>query len=281
MSMLPCRRPGRTPLLVAALILLAMVLDVLCLLPHPVAAAPPGAPTKPPATPVAADGDAPQKLLLPGPPPIGLASWQVRKNYHERLQAWEGRVAEYRRNLSLADEELSPYTRPMQLATNPTASFAEIGTATTPMPLSPICALAAASVRERESARVEARLQGSGMLHLVLQLRDLYVYQSWDPFTFEAMKSRKAKKMTGPNGTVPPDDEVCNALIGSSSQSNKGWDKTAEGRAAAGTTYGAEVVQLYLIPLFLFPLVMYLFQEMWSWAYGPQDLKPVKSKRSR
>jgi len=260
MKAFACLRPGRLSIVTLAAVTCVCLLDSLCFLPHPVSAPPPGAP--PPLSLHAAAPDAAEKIKEEQSGQFGLPMAEVRRNYHKRLEAWSRRALVYRQNLTLAAAEMLQIRRPSAAVdlenSAPTDNLAK-------PKLSPECSLADASVREREAARVEARLQGSAGLHAWLVLRDVFVYGSLDPFTLEAMMRQKRVKMQKANGgKVPTDDEVCLALVDSSARSNKAWDEAAESRGRHEISYAMETAKLYLAPMLAVSAVAYLSEVAWS-----------------
>merc|ERR1740121_2055420 len=89
------------------------------------------------------------------------------------------------------------------------------------------------------------RLQGSAGMHLLLIVRDVFVYKSMSPFTFEAMMNRARRKLEERNGTDVDDNDACSALIHSSIQTSKGFNAMAEEQERQQFTYVWEIVLLY------------------------------------
>merc|ERR1719203_95212 len=183
--------PGGLTLVTALSVLAVGLLDALCCLPHPESAVPGAFP----------------KQAISTVPLRGLPSQEVRLNYKARLETWNKQLESYRRNLTFANIEL--------------VMGNEIGLGAVADAKPAACKLAAASVRERHAARVEARLQGSVGIHLCLIFRDLLVYRSLSPFTFEAMMENRRAKIKATNGIEPTDDEVCQALMDASQRTSK------------------------------------------------------------
>mmetsp|Transcript_56795 Transcript_56795/g.122792 ORF Transcript_56795/g.122792 Transcript_56795/m.122792 type:complete len:243 (-) Transcript_56795:82-810(-) len=140
----------------------------------------------------------------------------VRKTYHKRLSSWKDKTNATNLRGSL----------PPRQPAEPT--------------LSPDCRLAEASVAERAGARIAGRQQGSAAMHVILDLRDLWVYKSWDPFTLEGLMKQKRGKMPA----TASDDEVCRALVQSSTRANRDFDAAARARQRFG--YVEETLSIYL-----------------------------------
>lgn len=162
---------------------------------------------------------------------IGLPSGEVRRNYKARLQVLSDKLSAFRRETNVTE------TAP--------------------------CSLAAVAVQEREGARIEARLKGPAAMHAALMLRDLWVYQSLEPFTLQNMMQQKRSKMTKSHPEAPPSDhEVCLALVESSTQSNKNWDLTAEATTGANLSYGQETLVMVYLPVSLVITMIAYFSEV-------------------
>lgn len=205
--------------MVTALSVLAVgLLDALCCLPHPESAVPGAFP----------------KQAISTVPLRGLPSQEVRLNYKARLETWNKQLESYRRNLTFANIEL--------------VMGNEIGLGAVADAKPAACKLAAASVRERHAARVEARLQGSVGIHLCLIFRDLLVYRSLSPFTFEAMMENRRAKIKATNGIEPTDDEVCQALMDASQRTSKHFDAMAKEKGQQQITFVRETMEIYMLP---------------------------------
>lgn len=199
-------------------------LDCACWLPHPAAPLPTFELLKRPSdAEVALQASEAESHLInelkarAGAPVSGLPSFEVRKNYKQRLSALAVRLQEHNRNATL-------------------------------MTLSAACRLAAVASHERQAARIEARLQGSAASHLGLQLRDLFVYRSLDPFSLENMMKTKRSKMEKKlqeGSAAPSDNDVCLGLVESSTRSNQGWDEAAEAASTWQMSYILETALLY------------------------------------
>lgn len=200
------------------LVLVAGALDATCYLPHPTAAAPSSF--------LEATYSASPKCL---------AAHKVRRNYWSHLEEWGQRLKVFRNNLQQAEADV--------LALSPDSSEENAIVAETAT--SPACRLAAASIREREAARIEARLQGSAGLHLFLILRDIFVYRSTSPFTFEAMMRHRRAKMEQAGDTAISDDDVCLAIVDASLRTSKAFDAMAEEQERQQRSYFIEIVHNY------------------------------------
>jgi len=223
--------PGR--LTTAASLGFAMlgVLDAMLYLPHPPAAA-------------AAGG----LLELPGRRDRGLPSHRVRSNYHEHLASWGEKLQAYQSEPAKFDAEVPRHA-------------AGAAAATGSGPDGPTCRLAAASVREREAARIGARLQGAAGLHWALNVRDVLVYRALDPFSFSRMMAQRRSKMRKESATLAPsDEEVCKALVESSLRTNEAWNARAEAQAGLQSTYLDEVLRLYAASLLVAALAAYVVE---------------------
>jgi hypothetical protein len=218
--------PGRFTLVASMCCAFVCLLDISLLLPHPAQALPD------------VKGD------IPTITERGLPSPEVRKRYHQRLQALAATANKYHRNLTLASKEL-----PVEPSREKSA----------------VCRLAEAAVKEREAARVEARLFGSVGQHLALIVRDIYVYRSLDPFTPKKMLADRRQKMLGKakdKNKQITDDEVCEAVVEASVRSNKAYDKAAS--AKAGISFAEETIWFYAIPSLCLIGVTYLVEVLRS-----------------
>lgn len=237
--------PGRPTGIATLTAFVLFLLDFACWLPHPMAA-PNGAPPPP--------SEVPQTLATP-PPSLttqrGLPSHKVRQNYHARLEAWEKRATEYKGNLTRAGQEL-PNADP------------ELGPRW--QGGGPICSLAVASVREREAARIGARLQGSAAIHCLLILRDLFMYKALSPFEPEAMLAKRHHKLTSErrrsnttNSTLELSlDEVCEAVVAASMRTSAGFDTLAKQLEERQTSYLQELLWNYVLLAVSLALLAYM-----------------------
>mmetsp|Transcript_63830 Transcript_63830/g.120915 ORF Transcript_63830/g.120915 Transcript_63830/m.120915 type:complete len:294 (-) Transcript_63830:196-1077(-) len=171
----------------------------------------------------------------PSPKEVGLPAAEVRAKYHMRLEAWEQRAKYIRDNLTIRASEL-------------------------PGNSSAACRLAAAAVRERHGARVEARLYGSSAAHFLLIIRDIWHYRSLNPFEPEAMIQKKRQKMTKPGLPHPTSDGVCLEVVEASSRSNKAWDAHAAELAKKDHGYIGETAWLHTKITCCVLLAVYAFE---------------------
>lgn len=226
--------PGKASGTILAIMIAMACFDSVAWLPHPPVAIPIGVPPSP--------GEIRPELREK------FATPQIRNKYKARLASWAKRAAKYWKNITLAELDLGSAWKQSAKTTSGN-----------------MCALAMVSVSERESARVEARLHGSAGLHWVLLIRDFWTYQSLNPFTFEAMKKHTIKK----NGKIS-DEDVCNAMVESSTRSNPAWDATAAKRAEHEHTYCTETLTLYIGPSLSIFLLVYFVERTLMFARDPQ-----------
>lgn len=235
-------KPGLVTIQAAIVMVVLCGLDLLCLLPHPVNTTPPGAPvqhnlsSKNVSLSISKANSTRGQKCLP--------SYKVRANYHKRLWAWAERVKPQRYNTSTVEAVILDADRPKT------------------WPHSPACMLAAAAVDERESARVEARLQGSALMHCLLILRDWWVYGSLESFTPEAMYHQRLAKMEKAGAKSPDSDQVCLSLVDSSLRTNPHFDAIAEDQAEHAITYLADTVHQYVYATIVVVLSVFVFEAM-------------------
>mmetsp|Transcript_48495 Transcript_48495/g.140483 ORF Transcript_48495/g.140483 Transcript_48495/m.140483 type:complete len:322 (-) Transcript_48495:132-1097(-) len=170
----------------------------------------------------------------------GLPAHEVRRQYHEQLSRWASQVRDYLGNETLLQLELPRNT-------------------SGPLGGSPICLLAARCVVERRDARSRTRLMGSSLAHSLLIARDWWVYGSDAVFTPEAMMASRRAKMEA-KGLKPTDDEVCRAVVDSSTRTNKDYDEAAKALEAQQQSYVTETFLLYLWPSLPVVTTAYLLQ---------------------
>lgn len=267
-----CRRP-RWSLRVGLAAACVCAADVASVLPHPVVVAPPGA-----APPVAfaaflaePRGASPTALLQEAElvaVPARLPSHEVRRHYHERLRAWSERLQDYRANMTSAGLASGSPASAGNASELSSATLRAASPLAAPVGLT-ACALAAASVRERESARVEARLLGSAGLHAALVLRDLWVYGSLDPFSFDRMHQQRRKKLAAEGNRTVSDEDVCLALVDSSTRTSKAFDALAENRRSEGASYEWETAHLYFWPCLVLVSCVYAVEAFVQWLPKP------------
>jgi len=200
-------------------------LDAFCYLPHPV-----GLPPR--------DGE---------PERRGLPAHEVRKLYHEQLDRFASHARRFLQNATLLGLELPRHRD-----------------ASEPLGGLPICRLAALSVEERLDARIRSRLMGSSFTHCLLIMRDWWVYGSDSSFTPKAMIANRRKKMQA-KGENPTDEDVCRAVVESSTRSNKDYDKAAKALEDRQQGYVAETISAYLWPSFVLATIVHLVQVFWEY----------------
>jgi len=192
----------------------------------------------------------------------GLPSSEVRSHYNARLEEWAQTASSFRANLTRVDLELPK--RNDSATCGDACGLRSLTAATSPCRrCSSTCRLAEAGVLERHSARVEARLRGSAVLHCYLIFRDLWVYRSFDAFSPEAMMKLTRHKLIARGKKASPSDfEVCDALVESASRSSAAFNDLAESLGEQAVGYTKETIFLYLYPALAIVFVVYLI-EVW------------------
>merc|ERR1712046_312037 len=116
-----------------------------------------------------------------------LPGHEVRKVYHSFIDDLAGEISSYVQNHTLAVLEFN------------LASEADVP-----------CKIAEYSVEQRSIARIAARYRGSAIMRYFLQFRDVVVYGSMDPFSFEEMRKQRRKKLEKKDKTKSfSDKDVC------------------------------------------------------------------------
>eukprot|EP00933_Yihiella_yeosuensis_P032689 TRINITY_DN26314_c0_g1_i1.p1 TRINITY_DN26314_c0_g1~~TRINITY_DN26314_c0_g1_i1.p1 ORF type:complete len:295 (+),score=49.95 TRINITY_DN26314_c0_g1_i1:69-887(+) len=180
-----------------------------------------------------------------------VSSSEVREYYHARLKVLQTKLGDFQRNMGNPESKITP------------------------------CDLAEVAVKERERARIEARSFGSSGQHLVLILRDLFVYGSLTPFTLEKMMRKKKHQLDKQHGTKTSDAEVCNALVESSTRSNPSWDKSAKEAADHWQmSYAQETMAMYLVLVVALTIIVYLAEVLYGFSSARGGRRCLNTKKS-
>lgn len=223
-------RPGAASQAALGLCVAVAVLDGLCLLPHP------GAEGVPPPLP---------ELSLEGyslSRHSGVTAAVIRARYHRVLKAWAERAREMSKNLTQAALDYPQFKAVAVLKEGESIA----------------CRVAAAGFQARSHARVAARLQGSAVSHLLLDVRDRLVYGG--DYTLAGLARKTRTKLRTRLGREPRGGEVCWGLVETSSRSNEAWDAVAQNVGEKGWPYWLEALGWVAIPGSVIVVMCYLLE---------------------